>query len=164
MEEFAFEKAQVYTVDVVMSTGAGKPTVRDGRVTVFKRNIQNKYQLRSDAARSLVAQVDKSFSTFPFSLRQLEDERTARLGLKECLEHELVTPLPTMVEKPGDLVAQFQYTVLVMPSGNVVCGTGLPADLTTPMFKSDKALTPDLVALVNRVPEKKKKKAAAAEA
>lgn len=38
-------------------------------------------------------------------MRAFEDEITAKIGVKECLEHELLTPFPVMIEKPEDVVA-----------------------------------------------------------
>ena len=162
VDEFEFEPGNVYTVDVLFSTGAGTPVVRDARPTVFKRNPEKRYQLKSAAAKALLAQVDRDFAAFPFCLRTMEDEKQARLGLKECVEHELFTPCAPVFEKPGDLVAHFQYTVLVMPSGNVTLAAGLPADAVLPTVSSPKALSPELLELVNRPLEKKKKKGGAA--
>ncbi|KAG9142529.1 hypothetical protein Leryth_011628 [Lithospermum erythrorhizon] len=48
--------------------------------------------------------------------KALEDKR-ARLGLVECVNHELLQPYPVLHEKPGDLVAHINSTVLLMPNG-----------------------------------------------
>merc|ERR1712036_145635 len=53
----------------------------------------------------------------PFTLRALEDEKKARLGVSECTNHELLTPYPVLYEKDGEFVAQFKFTVLLMPNG-----------------------------------------------
>jgi len=50
---------------------------------------------RDDDARSHVFnEMNKRFATFPFTLRALEDEKQARMGVVECLNHELVHPYP----------------------------------------------------------------------
>jgi hypothetical protein len=33
--------------------------------------------------------------------RALKDEKTARLGISECLKHDLVEPYPVLYEKAG---------------------------------------------------------------
>ncbi len=44
------------------------------------------------------SEVSKQFPTLPFSLRALsateEEERQAKLGVRECVQHELLTPYP----------------------------------------------------------------------
>ena len=52
-----------------------------------------------------------------FSLRDFENETRTRLGLKECIGHEVIQEQQVMQERPGELVAQFKYTVLVLPHG-----------------------------------------------
>ncbi|PWA79319.1 ERBB-3 BINDING PROTEIN 1 [Artemisia annua] len=52
-----------------------------------------------------------------FGHRALEEKR-ARLGLVECVNHELLQPYPVLHEKPGDFVAHIKFTVLLMPNGS----------------------------------------------
>jgi len=165
VEEFEFEAGRIYTIDVLMSTGAGKPHEKDARPTVYKRDVARRYQLKMQASRNLLSEIDQNFSPFPFSLCQVEDERQARLGLKECVDHGLLNKYPVLYEKPGDVVAQFKYTVLIMPSGVVTLLTGFPVDATQPLIQTDKTLTPELAEIMARVhaTKKAKKKAAAAE-
>lgn len=42
---------------------------------------------------------------------------TAKMGVKECVEHGLMKPYPMLAEREHELVAQFKCTVLIMPSG-----------------------------------------------
>jgi len=48
-----------------------------------------------------------NYPALAFSIRAFEDEITAKIGVKECLEHELLTPYPVMEEKKDDVVAHF---------------------------------------------------------
>lgn len=75
-------------------------------------------------------------------MRAFEDEITAKLGVKECAEHDLLNFYPVLLEKPGEVVASFKYTVLIMPGGTVQI-TGLPFD--EKLFKSDKAVADETV-------------------
>lgn len=38
--------------------------------------------------------MNKRFTTFPFTLRALDDEKQARMGVVECLKHDLLHPYP----------------------------------------------------------------------
>lgn len=52
----------------------------------------------------------------------------ARLGVIECAKHDLVEPYPVYYEKEGEFVAEFKYTVLLLPNGTIKI-TGMPLDL-----------------------------------
>lgn len=60
--------------------------------------------------------------------RSFEDEKKARLGVVECAKHDLMEPYPVYYEKEGEFVAEFKYTVLLMPNGTMKI-TGLPLDI-----------------------------------
>jgi len=162
VDSFEFERYKTYTVDVVLSTGEGKPIQRDARTTVFKRAVDQEYMLKMKASRYVFNEVNKNFSTFPFSLRALSDEKQARMGVVECTKRNLFNTYPVLFEKPGDLVAHFKFTVLVMKNG-LIKATGLPVDMAT--YSSDKVLSEDLQAILDsELKPKKGAKAAAAPA
>lgn len=62
-----------------------------------------------------------------FNLRDFEDEKKAKLGVLECVKTKLIDPYQVLYEKPNEIVAQFKFTVLLMPSGLHKI-TGLPVD------------------------------------
>lgn len=47
------------------------------------------------------SEIEKKFSTMCFTLRSMEDEKRARLGIVECVKHNLCTSFPVMWEKDG---------------------------------------------------------------
>ncbi|KAE8658658.1 ERBB-3 BINDING PROTEIN 1 [Hibiscus syriacus] len=49
---------------------------------------------------------------------QALEEKRARLGLVECVNHDLLQPYPVLHEKPGDYVAHIKFKVLLMPNGS----------------------------------------------
>jgi len=49
----------------------------------------------------------------------------ARVGVKECLGHDLMTSYPVFVEKAGEFVAQFKATVAVLPKSTVILAGGI---------------------------------------
>ena len=154
METFEFEKAQVYTVDVVMSTGEGKPIIRDARTTVFKRAVDQSYNLRMKASRYILREVNKRFPTLPFTIRVL-DEKQSRLGVGECVKHDLLHSYPVLAERPGDAVAHFKYTVLLLPSGTAKI-TGLPVNVEN--FESEKQPTDEIKAILALSAKTKKRR------
>jgi methionine aminopeptidase len=83
--------------------------------------------LKTKSARVFYNEVIKKYPTLCFSMRSFEDEITAKLGVKECLEHDLLNSYPVLVEKSGEIVAQFKYTIMILQGGTVAI-TGLPLD------------------------------------
>merc|ERR1711988_682303 len=117
VEEEEFEVNDVMAIDVMMSTGDGKPVEKDEKKqTVFKRAVDQNYNLKMKVSREIFSKITTDHPTLPFSLRQYDDAR-ARLGMKECLEHELFTQYPVLEEKEGEFTAQMKFTVLFNEDG-----------------------------------------------
>lgn len=95
------------------------------RTTVFKRDVEQNYSLKTAMARQFLRETQTRFPSLPFSARAIEDEKTTRLGISECSRHGLLQPYPVLTEKHGEYVAQFKYTVLLLPGGTKKI-TGLP--------------------------------------
>ncbi|KAJ0978293.1 hypothetical protein J5N97_013776 [Dioscorea zingiberensis] len=118
VDDAEFEENEVYAVDIVTSTGEGKPRLLDERqTTVYKRAVDKNYHLKMKSSRFIFSEISQKFPIMPFSARALEEKR-ARLGLVECVNHDLLQPYPVLHEKPGDLVAHIKFTVLLMPNGS----------------------------------------------
>lgn len=65
----------------------------------------------------------KKYATLPFSIRGFEDLTGAKVGVKECMDHELICSYPVLSEKQGNFVAQFKATVVVQPKSTaILCG------------------------------------------
>lgn len=150
-----FEQAEVYAVDVAMSTGDGKARPGELRTTVFKRNVEKQYLLKVKASRQVLAEVDKKYPTMPFTMRHLTDLRTAKLGINECIAHGLLTPYPSLHEYSGK-VAHFKCTVLLLPSGTSrVTGLSLPS-----YFKTDKQPDEETGKIIQEIEDAEAKRAA----
>jgi methionyl aminopeptidase len=155
--EVEFEANEVYAIDVVFSSGEGKPKLVNERETnVYKRALDKRYSVKMKAARALIGEVAKRAPILPFSGRALGmGEGAVKLGMTECLAHELLHPYPVLHEKAGDDVAHFKATVLLMPNGpDRVTG------LAPPAFVSDKALSDEVYKPMLTAPLKANKKAA----
>lgn len=165
-EKCEFQVNEVYAVDVIVSTGEGKGRELDSKSTIYKKTDEV-YQLKMKASRAVISDVDKKFGVMPFTLRYFEDEVKAKMGLKECLNHKLIEPFPVLHEKEGEFVAQFKFTVLLMPTRSHKI-TGLPLD--TDSYKTEHKIEDESIIklLQGSNPttnkQKRKKKAAAKKA
>lgn len=163
IEKSEFALHEVYAVDVLVSSGEGKPRETDIRTTVYKKK-DFIYQLRMKSSRVFLSEVEKRFSLMPFTLRHFEDEKRARMGVIECAKHDLVEPYPVYQEKEGEFVAEFKFTLLLMPNGQMKI-TGLPIDLDAyeSEYKiTDNAIKQLLASSTQKKKNKKKKKKGAA--
>ncbi|KAH7435866.1 hypothetical protein KP509_06G082300 [Ceratopteris richardii] len=119
VDDAEFEENEVYAVDIVMSTGEGKPKLLDEKqTTIYKRAVDKSYHLKMKTSRLIFSEINQKFSIMPFTARSFDEEKRARLGLVECVNHELLQPYPVLHEKPGDYVAHLKFTVLLMPNGS----------------------------------------------
>ncbi|KAF8930155.1 Proliferation-associated protein 2G4, partial [Haplosporangium bisporale] len=166
-EKCTFAENEVYCVDIMISSGDGKIKNNASRTTIYKKTAVN-YSLKMQTSRVVLSEITKKFGQFPFNLRQMEDERKARMGLLECTKHNVVTAYDVMEEEKGEFVAQFLFTVCVMPSGPLRI-TSTPIDLET--IKTEKKIEDEeiLALLASEIKPKakkanKKKKADAAAA
>jgi len=154
-EECTFEPYEVYAVDVAFSTGEGKPREVDTRTTVFKRQADKSYNLKMKGSRTFFSEVSKKAPVFPFTLRSFDDERGAKMGVRECLQHELVLPYQVLYERNGDFVCHVKFTVLLLPGGtSKVTGLSLPEGL---FVSEGKTLDEETAAILATEMKKKKK-------
>lgn len=164
VEEFEFEMNEVYAIDIVMSTGDGKAKETEIRTTVFKRAVEAQYSLKTQKARQFISEVNRRFPALPFTLRAIEDEQVARVGVSEARRHELLEEYPVLKERENQFVAQFKFTILLLPGGSKRI-TGLPLGALEKQAKStcsvqDEDLKKLLASSAN--PKKAKKKKAEA--
>nr|XP_024389812.1 ERBB-3 BINDING PROTEIN 1-like [Physcomitrium patens] len=121
VDDAEFEENEVYAIDIVTSTGDGKPKLLDEKqTTVYKRAVDKNYHLKMKASKFIRSEINSRFPLMPFTARALEEKR-ARLGLVECVNHELLQPYPVLHEKS----ARIKFTVLLMPNGSDKI-TGVP--------------------------------------
>ncbi|XP_069120436.1 proliferation-associated protein 2G4-like isoform X2 [Argopecten irradians] len=160
-EKCEFEMYDVFAVDVLISSGEGKGRELDTRTTVYKKKDMV-YQLKMKASRQFLSEVDKKFGLMPFTLRLSEDEKKAKMGVVECVKHELMQPFAVLYERDGEFVAQFKYTMVLMPNGPLKL-TGMPFD--SDLYQTDKTVEDEelkalLAQSASRKAAKKKKKKA----
>merc|ERR1712086_441510 len=154
VEEFEFEPNKAFAIDIVFSTGTGTPKEVDERACVYKRVVDETYQLKMKASRQVLSDINSKFPTFPFTIRALE-EKTANFGIKECAQHNLVHTYPVLFEKEGTHLAHFKFTCLTLPTGTMKI-SGLPFDVS--QFKTEQSLKDEELLKVLQTSAGKKKK------
>lgn len=162
VDDWEFAPGDIFGLDVYVSSGEGMPKELDIRTTVYKREMDQVYNLKSKHARTFFHIVNTKFPTLPFSIRGFEDLTGAKVGVKECLTHELLMDYPVLGEKKGEYIAQFKATIAVQPkSVAILCGGRDLANKDG--YQSDKKIaSEELNALIARdlwkQEEKKKEK------
>jgi len=152
VQEITFEEDDVFQIDIVYSTGEGKTRAELLRPTIYKRVVDQTYLLKLKAAREVFNDINKKCPALPFSIRNL-DNKHVRFGLGELEKHGMVTSYPVLFEKPGELVAQAKFTVLITSSG--------PARITqhqVPYVKSEFSIEDPELKEASSESKKKKKK------
>lgn len=160
-DKFDFEMHEVYAIDVLISSGEGHGREKDAKISIYKKTDET-YMLKMKNSREFFTAVNKKYQAMPFNLRNFESETKAKMGVVECVTHKLVVPFQVLYEKEGEHVAQFKFTVLLMPNGPHRI-TGLPFE--EELFSSEHSVKDaDIQKLLktsaNPKSAKKKKKAA----
>lgn len=160
-----FSVHDVFAVDILISTGDGKTKEKDTRTTVYKKT-ENIYQLKMKASRVFYSEVCNKFTTMPFTLRAFEDEKKAKMGVVECCNHQLLEPFNVLWEKEGEYVAQFKFTLLIMPNGPIRITQGpFDSELVQSEYSiKDQEIKDILATSASRKTQKKKKKKASTKA
>ena len=60
------------------------------RTTIYSKVSGAAYQLKMKTSRATFSEVSTKAGSFPFTLRIMEDETRARMGVRECVQHNLV--------------------------------------------------------------------------
>ena len=104
------EVGEVWGVEMGVSLGSGKNKTLENRPTLHRRTTIT-YGLKRPSSKQILSEVVKKFGTFPFSIRQLEDERAGKVGLVECVRSNLVRPYEVVADKDGAAVSRLLTTV-----------------------------------------------------
>jgi methionine aminopeptidase len=105
VDDWTFTPGDVLALDVFVTSGEGMPNNAEYRTTVYKREMDQVYNLKSKHARAFFHIVNSKYPSMPFSIRGFEDLTGAKVGVKECMNHELLMEYPVLTEKKGEFVA-----------------------------------------------------------
>lgn len=106
------EIGDVWGVEMGMSLGSGKVKQLDQRATLHRRTATaTNSALKRPSSKKIHHEVQKKFNMFPFSLRQLEDEKDARVGVIECVRSNVFRQYEVVGEKDGSPVVRTWTTI-----------------------------------------------------
>lgn len=166
-ESIAFAEDEVYGIDILISSGEdGKARIEDSRTTIYQKDSSVTYQLKMKNSRAVFSEVQKKAGAFPFNVRALEDEKRARLGLQEAVQHGLIKPYEIVYTPANTFVAAFHFTIALVPAGPLLL-THPPVWYKPELVKTEKELEDDelkgMLSKSLRESKKKNKKAKEAE-
>lgn len=116
------EVGEVWGVEMGVSLGSGKAKQLENRTTLHRRTTTT-YGLKRPTSRKILSEVVKKFGTFPFSLRQLEDERDAKSGVVECVRGNVFRQYEVVGDKDASPVARLLTTVGELTFYRLTCVT-----------------------------------------
>jgi curved DNA binding protein len=104
------EVGEAWGVEIGLSTGTGKVKSLPNRATLHRRTTTT-YGLKRPSSRATLSEIQKKFGTFPFSLRQLEDERAGKIGIVECVRGGVVRQYEVLGSADGEPVSRLHTTI-----------------------------------------------------
>jgi methionine aminopeptidase len=104
------EVGEVWGVEMGVSLGSGKIKNFENRATLHRRTNLT-YALKRPSSKKILTEVVKKFGTFPFSLRQLEDERDAKVGVVECVRGNVFRQYEVVGDKDNEPVGRLLTTI-----------------------------------------------------
>lgn len=108
--EGSAEVGEVWGVEIGVSLGSGKGKKLGKRPTLHRRTGVT-YQLKRPSSRTLLTEIVHDFKTFPFSLRQLKDERAAKVGVVESVRAGVLRQYEVEGDKDDKPVARLLSTI-----------------------------------------------------
>ncbi|KXT04048.1 hypothetical protein AC578_4925 [Pseudocercospora eumusae] len=163
------EIGEVWGVEMGVSIGSGKVKSLPNRPTLHRRTTTT-YGLKRESSRKTLSEAQKKFGTFPFSLRQLDDERAGKVGVVECVRGGVIRQYEVIGSTDGEPVSRLFTTVALTKNGIQKLAAPPKPDLS--QWKSDKKITDEEILKILEQPlnktstkakkPKKKKKSKAA--
>jgi methionyl aminopeptidase len=101
---------EVWGVEIGLSLGSGKVKTLPQRPTLHRRTTTT-YILKRPSSRQTLSEVVKKFGTFPFSLRQLEDEKAGKVGIVECVRGGVIRQYEPAGDSDNAAVSRLLSTV-----------------------------------------------------
>jgi methionine aminopeptidase len=104
------EVGDVWGVETGVSLGSGKTKTLSNRATLHRRTTTN-YSLKRPSSRATLSEIVKKFGTFPFSMRQLDDERGAKVGIVESVRANVLRQYEVAADKDSEPVGRLLTTI-----------------------------------------------------
>ena len=116
------KEGEVYGVEPFVTVATASGRVENLREAYIFRYSKNK-SMKNHYAKQILSYIKKNFQTLPFTERWLKDFASSSIyqsAFSELLSSKAVIGYPVFVEASRKLVAQAEYTVLVVSDGCVV--------------------------------------------
>ncbi|KAL8723045.1 MAG: hypothetical protein Q9225_000587 [Loekoesia sp. 1 TL-2023] len=136
------EVGDVWGVEMGVSLGAGKVKTVDQRPTLHRRTAIT-YHLKRPSSRQTLSEIVKKFGNFPFSLRQLDDERAAKVGVVECVRSNVLRQYEVVTDKDNAPVARLLTTIAITKNGLIRLAAPPPLDISK--YKTNKKITDEQI-------------------
>lgn len=158
------EIGEVWGVEVGVSLGTGKVKTLPQRPTLHRRTTTT-YGLKRPSSRATLSEIKTRFGLFPFSLRQMEDERAGKVGIVECVRGGVVRQYEVIGSTDGEPVSRLFSTIAINKNGLQRLAGPPKHDISA--WKSDKKITDEEVLKILEIelakpasakPKSKKKK------
>lgn len=118
LQQMPLDEDEIYAIDICMCSGQGRlNTVPDVPTCIYKRS-RKRAGLKLKASRNVLAR----FKNKKYPLIITEQDARTKLGLKECINKDLVVAYPIVSEKKGEFTARIKFTVIVRKKPLLLCG------------------------------------------
>ncbi|CAD0107516.1 unnamed protein product [Aureobasidium uvarum] len=144
------EVGEAWGVEMGVSLGTGKVKSLGNRATLHRRTTTT-YGLKRPSSRATLSEVVKKFGTFPFSIRQLEDERAGKVGVVECVRGGVLRQYEVIGDKDNEAVCRLFTT-------NGITRLSAPPTPDLTKFKTDKKITDEEILKILEQPLAKESK------
>ncbi|KAK3066448.1 hypothetical protein LTS18_001717 [Coniosporium uncinatum] len=163
------EIGDVWGVEIGVSLGSGKVKTLSNRPTLHRRTTHH-FGLKRPSSKATLSEIKQKFGTFPFSLRQLDDERAAKIGVLESVRGNVLRQYEVVGDKDNKPVSRLFTTIAITKNGLIRLAAP-PAEDILSKYKSDKKIEDEEILKILEQPlakpssaksknKKKKKKAA----
>lgn len=126
MREAEFEKDEVYAIDVLMCSKSGSSTLLEfNKGDIYKRN-KNSKSLKLNASKDALNKFRGQ--AFPLCLANAESK--IKLGMKECIEKELVDTYPVVKCSNNEFICRVMFTVIVNDNPVIISGKAATNEFT----------------------------------
>ncbi|KAL3467749.1 peptidase M24, structural domain-containing protein [Aspergillus heterothallicus] len=140
---------EVWGVELGLSLGSGKVKNLPHRSTLHRRTTTT-YQLKRPSSRQILSEVVKKFGQFPFSLRQLDDEKAAKVGVLECVRGGVLRQYEPAGDADNAPVSRLLTTIAITKNGITKLAAPATPDLTK--VKSDKKIEDEEILKILELP------------
>ncbi|KAG8685444.1 Curved DNA-binding protein (42 kDa protein) [Ceratobasidium sp. 394] len=167
LETATFAEGDVWGIDILVASNEdGKAKAMESRTSIYQRATDVTYQLKLKASRETFSDIQKKAGPFPFTIRALENEKRARMGVQEAVQHGLLRPYDVVYTPENTYVGAFHFTIALLPGGPSLISAP-PVWYKAEKLKTEKELEDEelkgLIGKKLRETKKKKKKAAGGE-